>query len=280
MRYGSLSDRLTLFQADRALDVERHSSGAFSSDPQAVYDCWEEFMAWARTVDFAAAEPYDNYQLCAPVPCPRQLLAVGLNYVHPTYDPQTPASALPVFTKFVSSITGPYADVPHPGGHSDWEVELVVVIGRGGHRISRDDAWSHVAGLTACQDLSERILQKAGTLPQFNLGKSYAGFLPMGPWVVTPDELDNPDDLFVETRVNGQAYQSARTSDMIMSVPALIEYLSKVVTLLPGDIILTGTPVGVGEHQTPEVFLEVGDVIDTTIEGIGQMRNTMIEQKD
>ncbi|MDR3069905.1 MAG: fumarylacetoacetate hydrolase family protein [Propionibacteriaceae bacterium] len=279
MRYGNLSGRLVLIgDGEVTLDVEKASGGRFGASPQAVYDHWDEFAQWANQVSFDDAEPLEIAKLGAPVPMPRQLLAVGLNYDLHTAEAGLPLSDPPVFTKFVSAITGPYADVPHPGGSTDWEVELVVVIAKKGHKIPRERAWEYVAGLTAGQDLSERELQKAGALPQFNLGKSFTGFCPMGPWVVTPDAVPDKDDLEIETRVNGKVVQHARTGEMLMGVSELIEYLSAVVTLLPGDVIYTGTPAGVGEWFDPPQFLQVGDVIDTAIEGIGCLRNVMVAQ--
>ncbi len=185
-----------------------------------------------------------------------------------------PTSPL-VFTKFASSLGGPDVDVEHPGGSLDWEVELVV-IGRRAHRIAAADAWSHVAGVTVGQDISERELQHAGTPAQFSLGKSYPNFGPIGPWLVTPDEFDDPDDLELGCLLNGQQVQKARTSDMVFSVPELMSRLSMVTPLLPGDIIFTGTPSGVGMGATPSRFLAVSDTLLSYVQGIGEIRNTIV----
>ncbi|TXN27477.1 fumarylacetoacetate hydrolase family protein, partial [Lacisediminihabitans profunda] len=166
--------------------------GRFSSDPQAIYGEWDEFTTWARTADLTAGVPFDHHDLLAPVPRPRQIFAVGLNYQEHASEVGLVASKVPiVFTKFVSSITGPRADVPHPGGDVDWEGELVVVIGKTARNVSESDAWEHVAGLTVGQDISERITQHEGATPQFSLGKSFPGCSPMGPWRVTPDEVSD-----------------------------------------------------------------------------------------
>src|SRR5690606_2304495 len=239
MRYASLSGRLVLISPDgrAALDVERASGGQFASDPQAVYETWDDFVKWAATADLDQATPFERTLLDAPVPAPRPLFAVGLNYGSHANEVGLEADPVPpIFTKFISSITGPYAPVEHPGGSVDWEVELVVVIAQRARRIAVEDAWSCVAGLTAGQDISERELQHVGVMPQFSLGKSYPGFAPMGPWVVTPDEVPDPDDLELACWVNGELVQQARTSEMIMSVPQLIARLSRIVTLLPGDV--------------------------------------------
>jgi 2-keto-4-pentenoate hydratase/2-oxohepta-3-ene-1,7-dioic acid hydratase in catechol pathway len=152
-----------------------------------------------------------------------------------------------VFTKFASCLAGPYTEVTLPaGGHTDWEVELVAIIGRTASRVDPAGAWDYVAGLTVGQDLSERVLQLAGTPPQFSLGKSYPGFGPTGPWLVTVDEFEDTGDLALGCSVNGEPVQEGRTSDLIFSVPELIAQVSAVLPLLPGDVIFTGTPSGVG----------------------------------
>lgn len=279
MRYANLSGRLVLIgPGDVALDVEQASGGEFGSEPQAIYERWDAFLSWARTAKFETARPFDMKSLDAPVPAPPQLFAVGLNYRDHASEVGQEANDVPsIFTKFLSSITGPYAEVPHPGyGSVDWEVELVVVIGREARRVDARDAWSCVAGLTAGQDISEREIQHAGLMPQFSLGKSFPGFAPMGPWVVTPDELADPDDLELECTLNGEQVQRARTSQMILPVGALISRLSHVLTLLPGDVIFTGTPAGVGLGRTPPRYLSVGDELVTTISGIGELRNRIV----
>lgn len=175
------------------------------------------------------------------------------------------------FTKFPSCLTGPRASVALPTDTVDWEVELVVVIGSAAHRVEEPDGWAHVAGLTVGQDLSERTLQfEAGG--QFSLGKSHRGFGPTGPWVVTPDELDDPDDLRLGCSVDGEVVQDGRTGDMVFSAPRLVAELSAVVTLLPGDLIFTGTPEGVGIGRQPPRFLQPGQVLESWVDGIGTMR--------
>jgi 2-keto-4-pentenoate hydratase/2-oxohepta-3-ene-1,7-dioic acid hydratase in catechol pathway len=183
--------------------------------------------------------------------------------------PEVPAT----FTKFPASLSGPFDEVELSGETVDWEVELVVVIGRKADRVSTDSAWDHVAGLTVGQDISDRTLQFAAA-GQFSLGKSYRGYGPMGPWLVTVDEFANPDDLELGCRLNGEEVQRDRTSDLIFTVPQLISTLSGVLALLPGDVIFTGTPAGVGIVRQPPKFLAPGDVLESWIEGIGTIRNT------
>ncbi|MFF1273090.1 fumarylacetoacetate hydrolase family protein [Streptomyces marokkonensis] len=279
MRIANLSGRLALIVDGRAVDVEKASGGRFTADPQAVYERWEEFRAWAVASDLPAGSEIEPTDLGSPAPAPRQTLAIGLNYRDHASESgfAAPAGLPPVFTKFVSSISGPVTEVKLPAdGHTDWEVELVAVIGRRAEGVSEADAWSHVAGLAVGQDISERVVQLAGPAPQFSLGKSYPGFAPIGPWLVTPDEFDNPDDLELRCAVNGEEVQKGRTRDLIFSVPALIAGLSAVLPLLPGDIIFTGTPAGVGLGREPQRFLTAGDELVSTVEGIGELRQTFV----
>jgi 2-keto-4-pentenoate hydratase/2-oxohepta-3-ene-1,7-dioic acid hydratase in catechol pathway len=275
MRIANLSGRLALIVGERAVDVWQASEGRFEPSPQAVYDRWADFRSWAARADLPEGREFDAAKLGAPAPAPRQLLAAGLNYRDHAAESglAVPEGLPPVFTKFASSITGPVTTVRlPPGGHTDWEIELVVVIGARADQVAEPDAWRHVAGLTVGQDLSERISQLAGPAPQFSLGKSLPGFTPMGPCLVTPDEFANPDDLHLRATVNGEQVQNARTSDLIFPVPALISRLSARLPLLPGDVIFTGTPAGVGLGRSPQRWLADGDELVSTIEGIGELR--------
>ena len=278
MRVGNLAGRLVIVTGAGAIDVESASGGRFGPEPQAVYDQWAEFAGWAASADAAAAQPYELAQLGAPAPAPRQSFGIGLNYRdHVAESGLTVPDQPSVFTKFPSCITGPHSDVVlPPGGHTDWEVELVAVIGTTARHVSEGAAWSHVAGLTVGQDISERISQLAGSPAQFSLGKSFPGFGPTGPWLVTVDEFANPDDLELGCSVNGDQMQKARTSYLIISVPQLIAKLSAVVTLLPGDIIFTGTPAGVGMGRNPQRWLAPGDEVVSYVEGIGELRQRFL----
>ncbi|WP_411144540.1 fumarylacetoacetate hydrolase family protein [Streptomyces sp. x-80] len=279
MRIANFSGRLVLIADQRAIDIEQASGGLFSSDPQAVYERWAEFRAWAGQAELPAGTAFAPSALGSPAPAPRQILAIGLNYRDHASESgfAAPKGLPPVFTKYVSSITGPVTEVTlPPGGHTDWEIELVAVIGKRAERVSEADAWSHVAGLTAGQDISERIAQLAGPAPQFSLGKSFPGFAPMGPFLVTPDEFTDPDDLELRCTINGEEVQKGRTRDLIFSVPALIAGLSAVLPLLPGDVIFTGTPAGVGLGRDPQRWLAPGDELVSTIEGIGELRQTFL----
>lgn len=279
MRIANLSGRLVLIRDGLAVDVERASDGTFPADPQAVYERWEEFRSWAADAELPAGEPFEPTALGSPVPAPRQTLAIGLNYRDHAAESgfTVPEGLPPVFTKFVTSITGPVTEVRLPaGGHTDWEVELVAVIGRRAEAVPEAEAWAHVAGLTVGQDISERIVQLAGPVPQFSLGKSYPGFTPIGPWLVTPDEFDNPDDLELRCTINGEEVQKGHTRDLIFSVPTLIARLSAVLPLLPGDVVFTGTPAGVGLGRDPQRWLAAGDELVSTVEGIGELRQSFV----
>ncbi|WP_433472453.1 fumarylacetoacetate hydrolase family protein [Spirillospora sp. CA-142024] len=243
--------------------------------PQGVFDRWAEFVSWADTATGGA--PYDPARLGPPVPAPRQVFAIGMNYrAHAAEAGFETPDRLTVFTKFPSCVTGPYGTIPLPArGHTDWEVELVVVIGVTARRVRAEDAWKHVAGLTAGQDLSERIGQLAGPAPQFSLGKSHPGFGPIGPCLVTPDSFDDPDDIELACTVNGERVQHGRTSDLVFPVPRLIAELSETLPLLPGDLIFTGTPAGVGMGRTPPRWLAPGDELVTRVTGVGEMRHVL-----
>lgn len=279
MRVGNLGGRATLFSSAGAVDVEKASDGRFASDPQAVYETWDEFVDWAASADLSEGRDFENAELGCPTPAPAQVFAIGLNFRDHAAESSfaVPETFPPVFTKFRTSLSGPMSTVRLPaGGHVDWEVELVAVIGRHAEHVAAAEAWSYVAGLTVGQDLSERVTQLSGPAPQFSLGKSFPGFAPVGPWVVTPDELPDPDDIPLTCTVNGEAVQSGRTSDLLFDVPALIEGLSRVTPLLPGDIIFCGTPAGVGQGRTPPWFLQAGDELVSEIAGIGQLRQHFI----
>jgi 2-keto-4-pentenoate hydratase/2-oxohepta-3-ene-1,7-dioic acid hydratase in catechol pathway len=278
MRIANLSGRLVLITPAGAIDVATASQGRFGPDVQGVYERFAELRAWAATADLPDPRPFDLADLGSPAPAPRQLFGIGLNYRAHADESGFAAPPFPaVFTKFVTSIAGPYSEVALPdGGHVDWEIELVVVIGSRAYQVAEADAWDHVAGLTAGQDISERVLQMVGAAPQFGLAKSYPGFSPMGPWLVTPDEFANPDDLALGCAIGDEQVQNARTSELIFSVPALIEKLSGVLPLLPGDVIYTGTPSGVGMGRKPPRYLQPGEILTSTIEGIGQLRQTFV----
>jgi 2-keto-4-pentenoate hydratase/2-oxohepta-3-ene-1,7-dioic acid hydratase in catechol pathway len=224
----------------------------------------------------------------APIPRPtKNVFCMGLNYLAHAREsgaargkePKLPARPV-LFTKAPTTVNGPYDDVPvdwSVTNEVDWEVELGVVIGRGGRDIPRSDALRHVFGYTVINDLSARELQ-VGHFQWFK-GKSLDGFCPMGPVVVTADEFGDPQKKRLRTRVNGVSKQDASTSDMIFPVDSIIEWLTKGLTIEPGDIIATGTPEGVGLGRTPPEYLKDGDIVETEVEGIGVLRNRITTYK-
>lgn len=274
-----------LLRDGTALDVEQASADRFPADPMAAFTDWAAFTQWAADADYSGAEPYAEEDLGAPVPHPRQVFAVGLNYRDHAEEANLGFPDYPVvFTKFHSSLTGPVTEVTVPGATMDYEAELVVVVGRELDHADEATALAGVAGYAVGQDFSERAVQQRPPAPQFSLGKSYPGFGPFGPAVVTADELTDPAALGVRCAITGPTAagqgveewvpQDGNTRDLIFPVGELLSYLSGIVTLYPGDVIFTGTPAGIGQPQG--VALQPGDVVTTSIEGLGRLVNTMV----
>ncbi len=233
-------------------------------------------------LDTTTAVPLNAAKLLAPIPMPRRnVMCLGLNYAahaRESYAAKGQAASLPttpiVFTKATTAVSGPYDPIPFDPAISseiDWEVELAVVIGKPGKNIPVANAATHVFGYMVLNDISARDLQMRGK--QYFKGKSLDGACPTGPWIVTADELPDPHNLRITCRVNGVTKQDGHTRHMIFDVPGIIAYLSLGMTLLPGDIIATGTPEGVGFARTPPEFLRPGDLLESEIEGIGVLQN-------
>lgn len=284
MRLANFDNRAALIRGDGALDLEVASQGRFGPDMQSLFESWETFLEWSAAADLSGtAVPIDRSKLLAPSPAPRQVFAIGVNYRDHAEEAglAVPDGVPPVFTKYPTCLAGAETTVTLPrGGHTDWEVELVVIIGKPARCVDAAQAWNHVAGLTVGQDLSERISQLQGPVPQFSLGKSFTGFGPTGPWLVTPDEFATPDDLEIGCSVDGEVVQQSRTSNLIRPVSWLIAALSEVLTLLAGDVIFTGTPGGVGLGRAPQRFIRAGDTVRSWIEGIGEITQTFIDSDE
>jgi 2-keto-4-pentenoate hydratase/2-oxohepta-3-ene-1,7-dioic acid hydratase in catechol pathway len=280
MRLANVAGRATLVISDEAgADVYEASASRFGPRMQDVYDAWPDFVEWVRTSPQLIPKPFRRQDLNAPSPEPRQIFAIGMNYREHALEAGLgmPNEFPPVFTKFRSSLSGPDSRIALPApGKTDWEVEQVVVIGRAAHNVPPDQGWDCVAGLTVGQDLSERLTQMRPPSPQFSLGKSYPGFTPIGPWLVSVDEFDDPDDLELGCELDGEVVQQSRTSDLILSVPEIVSGLSQVVTLLPGDLIFTGTPSGVGMARRPERYIQPGQQLRSWVEGIGELHQFFI----
>jgi 2-keto-4-pentenoate hydratase/2-oxohepta-3-ene-1,7-dioic acid hydratase in catechol pathway len=283
MRFGTVDERLVLVRGSgdgyQALDVGTSSGGALPSESVHALSRWDDVLAWAREADWSAAHGLVPERLGAPVPQPRQVFAIALNYApHAAEAGFTPPPQPLVFTKFPSCITGPVTTVELPDGNVDWEIEVVAVVGRGGFRISRETGWDALAGVTLGQDLSERLFQLQGTPPQFSLAKSHPGFGPTGPVLVTPDELADRDDLSFASFLDGEPLQHGRTSQLVFPIDDLVARISAICPLLPGDLIFTGTPEGVGNRRTPPRFLQPGETLVSRLDDVGELRQRFVRR--
>ncbi|HUY66039.1 MAG TPA: fumarylacetoacetate hydrolase family protein [Acidimicrobiales bacterium] len=260
----------------RAYDLAELGGDPGLVDPMVAIARSAELHDWSAST--AGANPIGDtadLELDAPVPRPRQVFAIGLNYADHAAESGMEAPPAPLtFTKFPSSIAAPHADIPLSGVMVDWEVEIVAVIGKRVSHVAVEEAWSVVAGLTLGQDISDRMVQLTGVPPQFSLGKSFSGYSPIGPAVVSIDALADPDDLELTCDVSGERMQSGRSSEMLFTIPQLVAYLSSVCVLEPGDLIFTGTPAGVGMSRNR--YLVDGDVIISEIPGIGRLENRCV----
>jgi len=229
-------------------------------------------------------EAQEIARILAPID-PPAIFGIGLNYrAHATEQGLEAPERPVIFMKNISAVAGPFDAIVIPKvcqdkAQTDYECELAIVIGRAARDVKEEQALEYVYGYTAANDVSARWWQKSGSGGQFVRGKSFDTFCPLGPALVTRDEITNPDRLRVMTRLNGVVMQDSNTSDMIFSVRKLVSYLSQGTTLRPGTVILTGTPSGVGFARKPPVFLKEGDVVEVGVEGIGVLRNVVIEEK-
>lgn len=273
MRIANLDGRAHVVADGRLVDVERASDGRLSSDPMELVGRLGELEGLDAPDDAPAA---DEARLGPPVPRPSKVLACALNYRGHAEESGLQIPDAPVlFAKLPSALAGPTDDIVIPKGRDkvDWEAELVVAISRQGKDIPAAQAWDYVAGLMCGQDVSDRG-EQFRSVRQFTLAKSRDSYAPTGPWLVTPDELGDPNDLAIRCVLDGEEVQSSRTSDLIFPIAELVEFVSSWATLEPGDLIFTGTPSGVGDGREPPRYLSPGNVVETEIEGVGTMRNT------
>ena len=276
LRLANAKGRGVLVVDGGAADVERASDGRFRADPMDAIARWDEFRSWAEGVR-QADSALDETTLDPCVPRPQKVFGIGLNYRDHAEEAgiEIPKQPL-VFAKFPSCLVGPRADVVLSSNRVDWEVELVVVIGRRARHLSESKALDAVAGYAVGQDISDRRVQFRDSPPQFSLGKSFDSFGPIGPALVSLDAFADPNDLALTCDVDAERMQQSRTSQLIFSVPELVAHLSSVCTLEPGDLIFTGTPAGVGSVRTPRRYLEPGEEITSWIEGVGTLRNRCV----
>ena len=272
-RMGSIAGR-TVLEVDGAFhDAATLAGDETLSDPMVAVARFAELSALSEVARTSGAPVSGTLGVC--VPRPSKVFGIGLNYRSHASESKMELPPAPLtFTKFPSCLVGPTDDVVLSGDTVDWEVELVVVIGVGGRHIARDAAWSHVAGVTLGQDISDRVVQTSGKPPQFSLGKSFDTYGPIGPVLVSVDAFADPDDIGLWCDVSGERMQEARSRDLIFDVPHLVSYLSSICTLQPGDLVFTGTPDGVGMARGR--LLRDGDVIDSGAEVIGSLRNRCV----
>jgi 2-keto-4-pentenoate hydratase/2-oxohepta-3-ene-1,7-dioic acid hydratase in catechol pathway len=222
--------------------------------------------------------PFVTGRVLCPLPRPGKVLCIGLNYRDHAIEGGSPIPTEPVvFSKFATSVIGPddVIRLPAASQQVDYEAELVVVIGKTAKHVSREKALEHVAGYTVGNDVSARDWQKGRPGGQWLLGKAPDTFAPLGPWLVTADEVGDPHQLQVQLRLNGQTMQNSSTKELIFGIDVLIAHITQLVTLEPGDVIYTGTPPGVGMARKPPVFLKPGDVVEVDIAHVGVLKNTV-----
>lgn len=282
MKLANINGRAHVLSEAGGLDVSGSSEGLFPAEMRSLLGRLNELRQWLANSDpvwdpsLSIAQLGSNLeQLGPPVVDPEQIFAVGLNYkAHGDEVAMAIPSQPLIFNKFVSSLAGPGAAVALPNDTVDWEVEMVVVIGKGGRKITKERAMDHVAGYCIGQDYSERTLQLINTPPQFGLAKSFENFSPIGPWITTSDEID-PSALTISCRNQHEILQDGNTNQLIFDIPTLVSYLSAVCELRTGDLIFSGTPAGVGMGFDPPRYIKPGWVIESEIEGLGRLSNRM-----
>jgi 2-keto-4-pentenoate hydratase/2-oxohepta-3-ene-1,7-dioic acid hydratase in catechol pathway len=270
--------RLHVRGPDGYVDVAQATGEPGLATLQGLLESRPERWEVVRRTAEQAGRPVEESELGPAVPTPRRILCLGVNYADHAAEGGRPPTTWPeVFVRGSDSVAPPYAALIKPAlsERFDYEGELGVVIGRGGRYIAAEDALSAIAGFVVCMDGTAREWQRAAT--QWTAGKNFDGTMPIGPELVTPDEVD-VTDAQLTTVLNGEVMQSARTSQMIFDVPRAIEFLSSFTTLRPGDVIATGTPGGVGFARQPPVWLQEGDMLEITIEGVGRIANLVVAE--
>ena len=275
-KLGSNSGRAIFIKDDKYYDVNTISNGDISSNSvEALYDTEKLSQLYINLSDYEPCGDIGDINLDPPI-IPTNVFAVGLNYKKHAEESNLEIPPFPmIFTKHSTCISGPKSDICMKSDMVDYEAELVFVIGKGGKDINKEVAWDHVAGLCVGQDISDRPVQFHATPPQFNLGKSFDTFGPIGPYLVSTDLFDNKESLKLQCWVNDELRQETLTNDLIFDIPYLISYISEFITLNTGDVIFTGTPEGVGATQGK--FLKDGDILKTSIEGIGTLENKCVK---
>ena len=268
---------------DGIVNLHRASAGELPDDMLGFLQQGEPAMQAAARIESGAGESIDprEVKLLSPVLNPSKVVAIGLNYMDHIRESGLPMPQLAtMFCKYPSSIIGSGESIRWSTGLTrqvDFEAELAVVIGKTARNVAEADAYDYVAGYMNCNDVSARDLQfREGD--QWLRGKCLDTFCPLGPWLVTRDEIEDPHSLAIRCRVNGETMQDSNTAEMIYRIPYLIQYLSEAFTLLPGDIIATGTPHGVGAFRETPIWLESGDTVEVEIEGLGVLSNPCVAE--
>jgi 2,4-didehydro-3-deoxy-L-rhamnonate hydrolase len=277
IRFGSAGEEKPGVQLG---DGRRVDASGFGQDYNEAFfggDGLSRLAAWVEREGARAPTVGNDVRLGAPLVRPSKIICVGLNYRDHAKESGMAVPAEPViFFKATSAIVGPNDDVVIPKGSTktDWEVELAIVIGKRANYVSEANAMAHVAGYVLHNDYSERVfqLERGG---QWVKGKSCDTFAPIGPFIATPDEIDDVHALSLWLTVNGESKQNGSTRDLVFNVPTLVSYISQFMSLLPGDIISTGTPAGVALGHTPPRFLHDGDIVELGIEGLGSSRQRL-----
>jgi len=271
---GGRGDRPGLIVDGNLLDLSAEGfrdAIAFMSAPASVQ---------ADVAKKKSSVPLDNVKLKAPLPAPPRIFGIGVNYAEHAKESQTETQKVPtVFIVLSSAVVGPEAEVilPKASAMVDYEAELAVVIGKSGYQIPGAKAMDHVFGYTIMNDVSARDVQRATT--QWSLGKSFPTFAPLGPWVVSKDEVPDPHSLGISLTIGSEKLQDSNTSLLIFRIPALIEYISGITPLQVGDVISTGTPAGVGMGRNPQRWLRPGEEMVVRIDKVGELRNKLVAEK-
>jgi 2,4-diketo-3-deoxy-L-fuconate hydrolase len=282
IRFGKTGDEKPGIELQDGRRLDCSAFGAdwnedFLGDPEGL----KQFENWLKVNETACPEIATEERLGPPIKRPSKIICVGLNYSLHAKESGMDVPTQPVlFMKATSSLSGPFDPIviPKNSQASDWEVELAIVIGKKASYVAEQDAYDHIAGYVLHNDVSERDwqLRHGG---QWVKGKSADTFAPLGPYLVTKDEIPNPNNLHLWLKVNGKMLQDSNTSDLVFNVEQLVSYISQYMTLLPGDVISTGTPSGVGMGLKPPTYLKEGDVVELGVEGLGSSKQEVINYK-
>jgi 2,4-didehydro-3-deoxy-L-rhamnonate hydrolase len=284
-RTGNGAEHLGAVVGDNVVNLAEASGGKLPNDMRSFLEQGDSAMEMARGLAKEGASSsisLANVRLLAPIMNPSKVVAIGLNYMDHIREQGIKAPSLAtMFAKYPSSIVGPGDEIrwdPALTSKVDYEAEMAVVIGKRAYRVQEADAYDYIAGYMNCHDVSARDLQlEKGD--QWIMGKSLDTFCPLGPYLVTKDEVVDPHNLRIRCSLNDQVLQDSNTKELLFKIPYLIAYLSRSFTLMPGDVITTGTPDGVGAFRKPPIWLKHGDEVTVEVEGLGKLTNSCVEER-